>query len=393
VPVQDLTPQLRTRLSRVERVVGVFVSVATLLLLAGFAYYVYHTGQRKGWWTFKARYHTFVESGAGLGVGGDVRLLGFSVGKITEVTAMPPFNPYGAVYLSFYVLDPYQGYIWTDSAVRVVAGDFLGGRIIEVTPGGSSFKTNKEAAVFPTYTPTNGTFYVYDEKTGAYHTLDPGATNGRPKGYTLFAKESPAVTERLETIANQVEGALPGILDLTNRINLVMSNIASVTAEAQSVIVGAGPIITNVAVITANLRDPKGSLGDWALPTNLHTQLLQTLSSANSTLTNATRVIGNTDTNVTTLMADLDQTLINLANITSNLNQQVQSNTNLVKSISDLIINADDMMQGLKRHWFLRGAFKKKAEEEEKQRQQQEQQQQEPSRRTAPQAPRAGKWR
>src|SRR5580765_7357512 len=36
VPVQDLTPQLRTRLSRVERAVGIFVSVATLLLLAGF---------------------------------------------------------------------------------------------------------------------------------------------------------------------------------------------------------------------------------------------------------------------------------------------------------------------------------------------------------------------
>jgi ABC-type transporter Mla subunit MlaD len=81
----------------VERAVGVFVSVATLLLLAGFAYYVYHTGERKGWWTFKARYHTFVDSGAGLGVGGDVKLLGFSVGKITEVTAMEPFSSYGAV--------------------------------------------------------------------------------------------------------------------------------------------------------------------------------------------------------------------------------------------------------------------------------------------------------
>lgn len=36
--VQDLTPQLRTRLSRVERAVGWFVILATLLLLASFAY-------------------------------------------------------------------------------------------------------------------------------------------------------------------------------------------------------------------------------------------------------------------------------------------------------------------------------------------------------------------
>ena len=391
MPVQDLTPQLRTRLSRVERVVGIFVSLATLLLLAGFGYYVYHTGARKGWWTFKAKYHTFVDSGAGLNVGGDVRLLGFSVGKITEVNAMPPFNDYGAVYVAFYVLDPFQGYIWSDSAVKVVAGDFLGGRIIEVTAGGESLKTNPAAPLYPSYTPTNGTFYVYDHKTGEYHPLDPSSTNARPKGYTFHkAIESPAVTERLEGIANQVEAAIPGILDLTNQINLVLSNVVSVTGEAESLMVGARPIVDNVALITRNLRDPKGSLGEWVLPTNLHTQLLQTLSTANLTLTNASQMIANTDTNMTKLIADLDQTLINLANITSNLNQQVQSNTNLVKSISDLIVNTDDMVQGLKRHWFLRGAFKKKEEEERKQ---QEQGQQPEPRGTRPAPPRAGKWR
>jgi hypothetical protein len=47
VGVQDLTPQLRTRLSRVERVVGVFVSLATLLLLAG-AYSPKTRGRSRG---------------------------------------------------------------------------------------------------------------------------------------------------------------------------------------------------------------------------------------------------------------------------------------------------------------------------------------------------------
>jgi hypothetical protein len=387
VPVQDLTPQLRTRLSRVERVVGVFVSLATLLLLIGFGYYVYHTGARKGWWTFKAKYHTFVDSGAGLSVGGDVRLLGFSVGRITEVTAMPPFNPYGAVYVAFYVLDPYQGYIWTDSEVRVVAGDFLGGRILEVTPGGSSFKTNANAEVFPSYKLVEGQYRVYDDKTGGYHPLDPSSTNGRPKGYTLFAKESPAVTERLEGIANQVEAAIPGILAMTNQLNLVLSNVASVTERTETLLSGAEPIVDNVAIITSNLRNPKGSLGEWALPTNLHTQLLETMSAANTTLTNASRMIAHTDTNVTSLATNLDLTLINLANITSNLNQQVQANTNLVRAISDLIRNSDDMIQGLKRHWFLRSAFKRKDPPKE------EEQEQAPRRRSTVPPPRAGKWR
>ena len=378
MPVQDLTPQLRTRLSRVERVVGVFVTLATLLLLAGFAYYVYHTGLRKGWWTFKARYYTEVDSGAGLAVGGDVRLLGFTVGRITKVEANEPFKT-PAVHVAFYVLHPYQGYVWTDSRAKVVAGDFLGGRFIEITPGGSSIEPNStnKVELFASYKEINGKWHVLDEQSGEY------VPEEKTKGYWLVAMESPAAMERLEMIANRAQEALPGILDMTNRINLVLSNVASVTAEAQTLLSAALPTMTNIQVITANLREPKGSLGEWALPTNLHTQLLDTLASANITLTNASKMIANTDTNVLTLVTNLDQTLINLANITSNLNQQVQSNTNLVKGISDLIVSADDMIQGLKRHWLLRSAFKNKEDEKENENAEQ------PSR-TIPQA---GKWR
>ena len=379
MPVQDLTPQLRTRLSRVERVVGLFVSVATLLLIGGFAFYIYQTGLRKGWWVFKAKYHTFVESAAGLGVGGDVRLLGFSVGKITRVDAMPPdLLQYGAVYLEFYVMAPYDGYIWSDSKVRVAAGDFLGGRVIEVLLSESLTEEDTNAVVHATYVTQGGQAKVYNDKTGEYDLFTETS-----KGYPLLAIESPAVTERLEDIASQAEEALPGILDLTNRVNLVLSNIAGMTAEAQTLLAAAGPMLSNVTVITANLKEPKGSLGEWALPTNLQTQLLETLASANVTLTNASRTIASTDTNVTMLATNLDVTLLNLANLTSNLNQQVQSNTNLVKGISDLIVSADDMIQGLKRHWLLRSAFKNKEDEKENENAEQ------PSR-TIPQA---GKWR
>jgi hypothetical protein len=382
MPVQDLTPQLRTRLSRVERVVGIFVSVATLLLLAGFAYYLYHTGLRKGWWSFKARYHTFVESGAGLNVGGDVRLLGFSVGKITKVTALSPediiYGDYGNVYIEFYVLDPYQGYIWSDSKVRVVSGDFLGGRLVEVLPGGGSLKVNPSAQLFPSYKIFDGQYRVYDDKSGEYKAYSKDS-----KGYTLFSLESPAVTERLELVADQVQSALPAILDMTNRLNLVLSNVATLTREAQGLLANAQPALSNVTAITGNLRDPKGSLGEWILPLNLHTQLLQTLAAGNETLTNATRMIASTDTNVTTLATNLDLTLVNLANLTSNLNQQVQSNTNLVKSLSDLIVNTDTMVQGLKRHWLLRSAFKKKEPDLEKAKEN------EPPRNL----PKSGKWR
>jgi hypothetical protein len=61
----------------------------------------------------------------------------------------------------------------------------------------------------------------------------------------------------------------------------------------------------------------------------------------------------NTDTNLSAL-------LINLADITGSLSAQVRANSNLLDGISKTVMNADDLMQGLKRHWLLRSAFKAK---------------------------------
>ena len=90
MPLQDLTPQLRTRLNRMERAVGWFVFLATALLLFGFGYYIYHTAERKGWFKTKAPFHIYVQSSAGLKVGDDVVLMGSPVGDITGIRTQPP---------------------------------------------------------------------------------------------------------------------------------------------------------------------------------------------------------------------------------------------------------------------------------------------------------------
>jgi len=64
--LQDLTPQLRTRLNRVEKAVGWFVLLAAALLLSGFVYYLYQTALRKGWFIDKIRYQTSLSNATGL---------------------------------------------------------------------------------------------------------------------------------------------------------------------------------------------------------------------------------------------------------------------------------------------------------------------------------------
>jgi hypothetical protein len=80
-----------------------------------------------------------------------------------------------------------------------------------------------------------------------------------------------------------------------------------------------------------------------------------------SALTNANTLLAGVNTNLDTLTDQVGLTLINLADITSNLNVQVQANSNMLGGISKTIMDSDDFIQGLKRHWLLRSAFKTKS--------------------------------
>src|SRR5947209_1093872 len=111
--LQDLTPQLRTRLSRMERAVGWFVLLATLLLVVGFGYYIYTTAARKGWFKIKAPYYTYISRATGLGEGDPISMMGFPVGRITKITAQPPEDWEHNVYIEFEIIQPYYDYMWT----------------------------------------------------------------------------------------------------------------------------------------------------------------------------------------------------------------------------------------------------------------------------------------
>lgn len=405
--VQDLTPQLRTRLSRVERVVGWFVGFAALLMLAGFLFYVYHTAERKGWLVTKVRYFTLAETAAGLQVGDPVKLMGFDVGEITRIDAQPPGEMFN-VYVEFNIRSPYYGYLWTvGSNARVSAADFLGKRFIEVTKGVQGVPTHiewelekrtidevraftdlsekllaqeirqgdlNEVVVTALAEPLSLELLSQIESYGVQEILitdkrskkksitgvwnDLAGTyesyNKKEAGpYWLVPVEYPALTERLETLVDQVEKSLPGILVLTNQISEVLSNSSKLLVDADAVIVGAGPTVTNLAVISSILTNGQGALGDWLIPTNLNQQIDQTLAAVGSTLSS-------TETNLTLVAGSLSQTLLNLATLTSNLNVQVESNDEILSQISKAVIDADELVQGLKRHWFLKSAFEDK---------------------------------
>lgn len=413
--LQDLTPQLRTRLSRMERGVGLFVGLATLLLLAGFAYYVHHTAQRKGWFDRKVRYWTSLSSAGGLKVGDPVRLMGFEVGEVTKVIPNDPYD-YFNVTVEFEIKKGRYhnyGYIWSDSKVKVMSSDLLGNRYLEITKGVEGVPTIPDAEkdnpkrilsqeAMKSIIATNHARWAEEAarrgqarlpviegfkllsasaRAAAYQPL---TKDTRP--YWLEPEESVALTARLDQMASAAEAALPAIFSLTNQLYAAIDNFMKLSSNLDQSIAGFQPIVSNITTVSARLTGGPGSLGELLLPANLNAQLEQTFAAARQTLTNLDRTLAgaqqtiagaentlatanhtllsaraavtNTDARLELLVSNLNVSLVQLADITSNLNAQVQANTNILSEISSAIVHADQLMQGLKRHWLLRSAFK-----------------------------------
>lgn len=411
--LHDLTPQLRTRLSRLERVVGMFVAVAVVLLLVGLAYYVYRVAERKGWFVRKMPYFTFVDNASGLRVGDPVRLMGFDVGEITEINAQPPFDYYD-VFVAFVVKEEFVGYLWDDSRAVVASTDFLGKRSIEVTKGTNgpptylfhpvrpvagkdlvtlrtnpavhvaqgiydasgknllapayrklaelsgpaltSIEASDEVLVFDASTKSKGPAAVWDYENARYRPFP----SEHEKGFFLPPREAPALTVRLEQLADTVEAALPNLLGLTNRVNRVLDQAVDTARNADEFLTDTRPLLKHLTRISANLTNSQGALGEWALPPDLRREINQTLTSARTLLINSDQRVDGISSNANIALTNVTTVLLQLTALTSNLNAQVEANNTILAEISSAVTNADHLMQGLKRHWLLRSAFKKK---------------------------------
>ena len=391
-----------------ERIVGWFIIAATALMILAVGYYLYRTAEQRGWFEVKAQYRTYADTGEGLTVGDAVRLMGFPIGRITEIAAMPARGKGSDhnVMITFVVVGTNYNYIWTGNSRAKFVSSGLIGKELDITKGTNGYNTYvnfpvaemtlaeiKSSPHLPKLRLGQEVYQGTSLESKAWVALATNVdklaglglskvwtidTTSRNKditavwneegnhyeafvgtnSYILSPDESPGLMDRAQDIVAQIEAALPNFLALTNQIAATLSNSVQLTSNLNAVAAGVRPVISNAAVITANLRDPRGSLGEWLIPTNLNQQLAATLLNANGTLAGVNVAITNVNTNLTAMFEGVGSSLDNLADLTSNLNHQVQVNSNMLSEISQIIVNSDNFIQGLKRHWLLRSAFK-----------------------------------
>lgn len=336
-------------MGRLEKTVGWFVTLAALLMLAGLGYYIYNLAALKGWFLPKAPYFAYLQSGAGIKVGDKVKLMGFDAGEITVIKPEKPDSGEN-VYVELLMFGDNIGYVWDDSIVNVKSAGVLGSRYLEVTKGGTRSKIDLHA----TYKVEGGKITsVWSREQKSFTNWSKGSAP-----YELLVIEPPELSSQIDDMAQMLKVSLTNILQLTNALGRTLENAAEATSNANELLRDARPLIRNVTLITENLKEPGGSLGEWLIPTAMNRQLTFLLTNANSTVGNVNATVTNANTNLVIVFSNITASLENLASLTSNLNAQVQRNNNIVSSVSKLIVDTDDMVQGLKKHWLLRSAFK-----------------------------------
>lgn len=376
--LQDLTPQLRTRLRKVEWVVVLFLLGALMVGLVGLGFFIKTTGDRRGWWVRQVPYYTYLRDGSSVKVGTPVKMLGFTIGEVVQIDTAPDDSWHRSegfnVFVKFLIRDPYHGYIFTDSRLKVsgMPIDIAGGNFLEVTRSqGLGIATTSQA----TNASGNGALGVLWDKY-AYNLGRPEATN--------FIRYDPVTRDdKGYFLRTEVTG------DLIGELTLLVPRIR----EAFTRPGGLGDLLfpTNLSA----RFDRPGGLGDIMIPTNLGAALTATLTNLNAQIGGIGSLVSNIDTSVPPLVTNLNATLPPLLTelgrtvptLATQLNRQLEGvgplvsnlngtlpgtlaeaertlgavRTNTLPATDGVLTNASDFLGGLRRHWLFRGAFKTNA--------------------------------
>lgn len=149
-----MTTQQDPRFRHLERKIGVF----TLLALAGIALIVLLLGIQKDLFSAKYTLVFTVDRGTGFSKGMPVKLSGFRIGRITEMT----LNEQAMVDITVEIAKKYSKWIRSDSVIKLVKEGLIGDGIVEIAVGSLDKPELKEGDSV-TYIKTKGLDELADE--------------------------------------------------------------------------------------------------------------------------------------------------------------------------------------------------------------------------------------
>lgn len=370
--IQDLTPQLRTRLRKVEWITGLFLGVTALLMLGGFFYFVKQTAVTRGWFITYVPYYTYMPDATGFKPGTPVKMMGFNVGEVTEVNAVglearASWDYYQTnnfnVFVAFKIKEPYFGYIGADARVQIggFPVELAGGNFIELNPSSNNSMltvvTNlpdgkrKWWSAWGRSQKSLGVLWDKYAYTPEPKFAQYGALTNKQKGYYLELNRSETLLAQAQRILKNADEItaflrqdLPQVAtEAVNTLNSARSSINSLTNDVVLTLITAreavASLTNDLAGLVGNTRRITGQVAD-VIP-GLTNDIARTLASSQ-------QLMDAVNLQLPSIAQNVNLTL-------TNLNVLLLRDTNIMANTSLLVSNVNNL---LIRHWLFRSAFK-----------------------------------
>jgi phospholipid/cholesterol/gamma-HCH transport system substrate-binding protein len=334
--------QMFFRVKHFDRYVGILVVFAILMAVVALVF----VGRGQKWFAKRSPYKVVFSKVQGLKTGTPVTISGMEVGNVKSLR----LDPQSKVELMIEVLQRYQGNIRQDSQAAIAMA-LIGGKTIEITVGS------------PEKPPL-------------------------PPGSTIPSLESREITDLLKEID------LKGYL---KKIDEVLDNLNSITHKLDDPKGSLFRTLGNLEFVTSQLKNGRGSVGAILQDPKIHGEINAAIAQARRSLSNVeeiTRNAAQVSQNLPPLMGEVDRSVKevpklleelkkalaelppiledvkkttahtpaiaeNVKEITANVKKASPQVPELMTTTQETTEDTDKLIQGLQKHWLLRGSMPK----------------------------------
>ena len=332
--------QMFFRVKHFDRYVGILVVFAILMAVVALVF----VGRGQKWFAKRSPYKVVFSKVQGLKTGTPVTISGMEVGNVKSLR----LDPQSKVELMIEVLQRYQENIRQDSQAAIAMA-LIGAKTIEITVGS------------PEKPPL-------------------------PPGSTIPSLESKEITDLLKEID------LKGYL---KKIDEVLDNLKSITHKLDDPKGSLFGTLGNLEFVTSQIKNGQGSVGAILQDPKMHGEINAAIAQARRSLSNVeeiTRNAAQVSQNLPPLMGEVDRSVKevpklieelkkalvelpriledvkkttahtpaiaeNVKEITANVKKASPHIPELMTTTQETTEDTDKLIQGLQKHWLLRGSM------------------------------------
>jgi len=347
---------MKFRIRFAEQIVGVFVLIAIGFLVV----ILILMGANQRWFAEDYYFTSRFNSGDGLSIGMPIKLKGFQIGKVNNIS----LNEDNEVDIEFYIYDTYYEKIKANSVLELKSNALgLGGGLV-FHPGKYAGAPLPEFSFIPSLDLKEGQQLVAQglvaipEGDDAINRIITKTENVMDNVNVVMAKTAD-VMDSITSMTNSIEVFLNDLGDGFKGTNegalaKTLLNVKDLTNQLRSDISG---IMSNVDSTTANINEMTASFKD---PTGLIPKLLDAKGSLAQFLDDDNALYDQ----ISSIIEGIDETIFQLTDFIGFLNTSSPQISGLLEETRDTLDKSQDVMEGLKNNPLLRGGIPEEVEQQ-----------------------------